>query len=120
MSSAAKSLFAFGVYLAGLGLVLLFVPNLLLQLFGVPPTIEVWIRIVGMMMLCLSVYYVLAAKREVTDFIRWTVPARVGVLIFFTLFVLLDWAPKPLLLFGLIDFAAAIWTWFALRADKRV
>lgn len=120
MSSAAKSLFAFGVYLAGLSLVLLFVPNLLLQFFGIPPTSEVWIRIVGMMMLCLSVYYTLAAKSEITNFIRWTVPARVGVLIFFSVFVLSGLAPKALLIFGLIDFASAIWTWFALRADKRV
>ncbi len=80
MSQAAKSLFVFGIYLCGLGLILLLVPNLILQLFGVPPTREVWIRINGMFVLCLSFYYVQAARHELTSFIRWTVPARIAVI----------------------------------------
>src|SRR5205823_2822523 len=73
MSQAAKSLFVFGIYLCGLGLILLLVPNLLLQVFGVSPTNEVWIRINGMFVLCLSFYYVQAARNRLTIFIRWTV-----------------------------------------------
>jgi len=61
MNTAAKTLFIFGIYLCGLGLVLLLVPNLVLQVFGVPPTHEVWIRINGMFVLCLSFYYVQGA-----------------------------------------------------------
>src|SRR5713226_1616926 len=52
MSQAEKSLFVFGIYLSGLGVVLLFFPNLLLRFFGVPPTNEVWIRINGMFVIC--------------------------------------------------------------------
>ena len=70
MSQAAKSLFVFGLYLCGLGLILLLVPNLLLRVFGVPPTNEVWIRVDGMFVPCLSFYYVKAARSELTDFIR--------------------------------------------------
>lgn len=80
MSQAAKSLFVFGIYLCGLGLILLLVPNLLLQLFGVPPTQEVWLRINDMFVLCLSFYYVQAARHELTNFIRWTIPARLAVI----------------------------------------
>jgi hypothetical protein len=54
MSRAASSLFVFAVYLVGLGLGLLLVPNLLLRAFGAPPTSEVWIRVIGMLVLCLS------------------------------------------------------------------
>src|SRR5919112_2435512 len=118
MSPAAKSLFVFGIYLCGLGLLLLLVPNLLLRAFGVPPTNEVWIRVVGMLVLCLSFYYVLAARSELTSFIRWTIPARVAVIFYFTAFVLLVSAPKALLLFGLIDLLAATWTWLALKKDE--
>ena len=118
MSQAAKSLFVFGVYLCGLGLILLFVPNLILQLFGVPPTHEVWIRINGMFVLCLSFYYVQVARNELTIFIRWTVWTRGAVIFFFAAFVLLVSAPKALLLFGLIDLLAAIWTWLALKKDE--
>ena len=117
MSQAAKSLFVFGIYLCGLGLILLLVPNLILQLVGVPPTNEVWIRINGMFVLCLSFYYVQAAQNELTRFIRWTVWARVAVIFYFAAFVLLVSAPKALLLFGLIDLLAALWTWLALKKD---
>jgi hypothetical protein len=118
MSRAAKSLFVFGVYLCGLGLLLLLVPNLLLRAFGAPPTDEVWIRVNGMFVLCLSFFYVLAARAELTSFIRWTVWGRAAVIVYFTAFVLLLSAPKPLLLFGLIDLLSAIWTWLALKKDE--
>jgi hypothetical protein len=118
MSQAAISLFVFGIYLCGLGLILLLVPNLILSVFGVPPTNEVWIRINGMFVLCLSFYYVQAARNELTVFIRWTVWTRGAVIIYFTAFVLLVSAPKALLLFGLIDLLSAIWTWLALKKDE--
>jgi uncharacterized membrane protein len=118
MSGAAKSLFVFAIYLCGLGLILLLVPNLLLQVFGVPPTNEVWIRINGMFLLCLSFYYIRAARSELTDFIRWTVWTRVAVIFYFAAFVLFVAAPKALLLFGLIDLLSAIWTWLALKRDQ--
>ena len=118
MSRAAKSLFVFGIYLCGLGLTLLLVPNLLLQVFRVPPTNEVWIRINGMFVLCLSFFYVKAARSELTLFIRWTAWARIGVIFFLAAFVLLVSAPKALLLFGSIDFVSAIWTLRALKKDE--
>jgi hypothetical protein len=117
MSHAAKSLFVFGIYLCGLGLLLLLVPNLILPLFGVPPTNEVWIRVNGMFVLCFSFYYVQAARHGLTSFIRWTVWARVAVIIYFASFVLLTAAPKALLLFGLVDLLAAVWTLLALKKD---
>ena len=106
------------MYLCGLGLILLFVPNLLLRVFGVPPTNEVWIRINGMFVLCLSFYYVRVARNELTIFIRWTVWARIAVIVYFAAFVLLVSAPKALLLFGLIDLLSAIWTRLALKKDE--
>ena len=110
-------MFVFGIYLCGLGLILLLVPNLILQFFGVPPTVEVWIRINGMFVLCLSFYYIRAARHELTNFIRWTVWGRAAVIFYFAAFVLLASAPKALLLFGLIDLLSASWTWLALKKD---
>ncbi|MGC2238997.1 MAG: hypothetical protein WA584_22780 [Pyrinomonadaceae bacterium] len=120
MSRAAKSLFVFAIYLCGLGFGLLLVPNLLLQIFGAPPTGEVWIRLNGMFVLCLSFYYIQAARNELTNFIRWTVLARVAVIFYFAAFVILVSAPRAILLFGLIDLLAAIWTWLALKKDKEI
>jgi hypothetical protein len=71
-----------------------------------------------MFVLCLSFYYVQAARRGLEVFIRWTVWGRAAVIVCFAAFVLLASAPRALLLFGLIDLLAAIWTWLALRKDE--
>jgi hypothetical protein len=117
MNTAAKSLFVFGIYLIGLGLVLLLFPNSFLRIFGVPPTNEIWIRVNGMFVICFAYYYIQAARHGVTVFIRWTVWGRAAVIVYFAAFVLRTGAPKPLLLFGVIDLLCATWTFLALRNE---
>ena len=118
MSRSARSVLAFAVYLFGLGLVLLVAPNVLLQLFGVPVTGEVWIRVVGMLVLFLGFYYSRAASREMTEFFRWTVFVRSTVIVFFTAFVLLGFVSPVLILFGAVDLLGAVWTGLALRSQR--
>ncbi len=118
MSNAARSVYVFGVYLLLLGLVLVLVPNLLLGMFFLPSTTEVWIRVVGMLILFLGIYYVQAARHALTDFFPWTVYVRSTVIVFFAAFVLLGLAPAPLILFGVFDLLGAIWTGMALRSSK--
>ena len=120
MNKAAFSVFAFSIYLLVLGAVLVAVPNLLLSVFGIAQTNEVWIRVVGMLVLILAYYYSTAARNNLTSFIRATVYGRISVLLFFIAFVALGFAPATLILFGVIDAAAAVWTALALRADQRV
>ena len=108
-------MFAFGCYLLALGTALILYPNGVLDLFGVAPTVEVWIRVTGMLVLILGAYDILAAIAELRQFFRWSVPLRASVIFFFSVFVLLGYAPPVLLLFGLIDLAGAAWTWVALR-----
>ena len=62
MSRAAKSLLVFGVYLTGLGMLLLIFPNVLLRIFGVPATNEIWIRVNGMFVICFAYYYIQTAR----------------------------------------------------------
>jgi hypothetical protein len=119
MSRAAKSLFVFGVYLVGLSGMLLLIPNWLIGMFGIAPTSEVWIRVVGMLVLFLSVYYIQSARSELTAFARWSVYVRASVIGFFGLFVLLDLAPAALIIFAVVDLAGAIWTALALRQDTQ-
>lgn len=118
MNRAARSLFIFGIYLGALGVLLLFFPNVLLRSFGAPATNEVWIRVNGMFVICLAYFYIQAARYGVTAFIRWTVWARAAVIIYFVAFVLLAGAPKPLLLFGVIDLLSAFWTFRSLQKDS--
>ena len=117
MSGPARSLLVFGIYVAALGVLLLLFPNLLLRTFGLPPTNEIWIRINGMFVICFAYYYIQTARHGLTDFIRWTVWGRAAVIIYFVAFVLLAGAPKPLLLFGVVDLVSATWTFMALQTD---
>jgi hypothetical protein len=115
MNRAAVSVFVFSIYLFILGAVLVVVPNVLLSIFGIAETNEVWIRVVGMLVLILGYYYSTAARNNLTAFIRATVHGRISVLVFFIAFVAFGWAPATLILFGVIDAAAAVWTAIALR-----
>jgi hypothetical protein len=112
------SVFVFGIYLLLLGAVLVIAPNFLLSIFQIPPTTEVWIRVAGMLVLFLGVYYVLAARADLRPFYAWTVPVRSTVILFLIAFVLLGYAPSQLILFGVIDLLGALWTLLALRASK--
>lgn len=117
MSKSALSVFVFGVYLLGLGLVLLVAPNFLLGLFGLPTTSEVWIRVTGMLVFLLGFYYTQSARKELTEFLRLTVIARSLVFLFFIAFVLLGYASPPLILFGAVDLLGAIWTGLTMRSS---
>src|SRR5690606_9497486 len=54
VSDPAKTVFAFGWYILVLGAALVLAPNLVLTSFGLPPTGEVWIRVVGMLLLFIA------------------------------------------------------------------
>ncbi len=118
MSKGARSVFVFGLYLVVLGIVLLVAPNVLLGMFVLPGTSEVWVHVTGMLVLFLGFYYVQAARKELTDFIRWTMYPRSTVILFFSAFVLLGLARAPLILFGVADLLGAIWTGLSLRTSK--
>ncbi len=117
MSRAARSLYVWSLYLLGLGVILVVIPNILLSLFGFPSTDQVWIRVVGVLVLVLAYYSYASANENNRSYFRWTVPGRIVVPILFVLFVLLNLAPPQLILFGLLDLAGALWTWQALRSE---
>lgn len=115
MNLAARTVFFFGVYLLGLGAILIFIPNVLLNIFGIAATNEVWIRVVGMLAWLLAFYYFRTSLRDTRTFFQDSVYVRSSVIVFFIVFVLAGWAPPALILFGVIDLLGAIWTAWALR-----
>ena len=86
MSRAAKSVFFFGIYVILFGVILVVAPNVLLKIFYVPETSEVWIRVVGMLVLFLGYFYIRASTNieGSTKFFRWTIYTRSSVIVFFT------------------------------------
>jgi len=117
MSPAARSMFVFSLYMFFVGLVLLIAPNLLLGIFGFPLAQDVWIRVVGLLAFLLGFYYLQAARAELRIFFTWTIPTRICVFVVFLAFVLMRMAAPALVIFGLVDLCAALWTAWALRAN---
>ena len=119
MSNAAKSIYAYGVYLiVALALPFLLIPDPLLALVGMPTPTDVWVRVLGMSVLFFGFYYIQAGRAELTPFFRWTIIGRYLVPVFFAAFVLLGFAPPILIAFGIPDILFTTWTALALREVK--
>ncbi|MCP3921752.1 MAG: hypothetical protein GY714_04125 [Desulfobacterales bacterium] len=119
MSKSARSIFFYSLYLVVLGLFLILVPNILLNLFRYPETSEVWIRVVGMLVILLGFYFFHSAINDLRVFFQATVYARASVPVFFVSFVLLDFAEPVLILFGAIDGLSGLWTQLALWSEVK-
>ena len=117
MSRAAFSIKASCVYILALGLALVLVPNLVLSLLRMPPTSEVWIRVLGVVVINIGIFFWVAARTEATVLFRTSVLVRPLALVWFGAFVALGLVSPMLMVFGLIEAAGALWTWLALRAD---
>ena len=117
MSGPARSIFIYAFYVVGLGATLLLVPNIPLPIFGLPQTNEVWVRVAGMTVIFLSIFYFVAARNEYRQTFVVSVPIRFSVPLFFAAFVIAGFAPWNLILFTPLDVAFAVWTWIALRRE---
>ena len=116
MSRAGISVICFGGWLlmGGLGLVL--VPDFALSLMGIPPPVDPWARLLGMVMLILAYYCIQAARSEMARFFRWSVHARVFGSLFIAALVLMGDGPPVLLMLSAIDIGSAAWTAWAVRS----
>jgi H+/Cl- antiporter ClcA len=115
MTPAAKTVCYFGFYLYCVALTLIFFPNVLLRLLGIPETSEVWIRIVGLLAGIIGYYYHRSGASGNRFFFRLTVQARILVFVVFLALALLRMASPMLIGFGVVDLLGAIWTWQALK-----
>lgn len=67
-------------------------------------TNEIWIRVVGLLLVLMAFYYIQAAQKELSEFFQWTVYACVSVIFFFITFVVLDLARLALIAFGAVAY----------------
>ncbi len=117
MKSSSTSVLVFGIYLIGMGLGFLLTPNMVLGIFGIPATDEVWPHVVGVLALVLASYYISAARADLKTFAKWTVPARIGVFVAFTGFVVAGLVGPVMIMLGAVDLLGALWTGWALKAE---
>jgi len=115
MDAAARSLVVFGAYLLLNAVGLVFTPNTMLALFGVPGTSEPWIRVLGLVVAVLGYYYVFAARHGLSAFYPATVHGS-GVAELVSLgLVVAKVAAWQLLIFGAVDLLGAVWTYLAIK-----
>ena len=115
MTPASRSVYYFGFYLLATAVTLTAFPNVLLSLIQVPETTEVWIRLLGVIVFALGLYYVFMAPANNALFNMLTVYVRSSAFVFFLAFVLIGLAPMQMMLFGVVDLACALWTYSAIR-----
>jgi hypothetical protein len=117
MSKATFSARVFAVYVVVVSTVLVVAPNVLLAIFGIASTSEVWIRVAGVLAFNIGIYAWVGAGHR--PFLEASVYTRALVCAAFVAFALLGLASPMIVLFGLIDLAGGVWTWLALKADAR-
>lgn len=119
MSKTAFTITASCCYILVLGLGLVLIPNLVLATLRMPPTNDVWIRVLGVVAINIGIFFWVAARTEAVALFHVSVIVRPLVLVWFGAFVLLGLASPMLLVFGVIEALGALWTWLTMKSEKR-
>jgi len=88
-----------------------------LPIVGIPQTNEVWIRVAGMTVIFLGIFYLVAALNEYRQIFVVSVGIRFAVVVFFAAFAIAGFAPWNLILLTPLDVLFAIWTLIELRRE---
>ncbi|MFX0010780.1 MAG: hypothetical protein ACFE9R_10725 [Candidatus Hermodarchaeota archaeon] len=120
-SHASKSMLFVGVYLIFLGFSCLFFPEFVLEGLGVYTVPDIFSRMTGMIFLVFSYIYIRTGLKDkgMEFFFLITAQERLTIPIFLTTFYLLGYAEWPIVAFGFFDMGLGIWTWIALKIDKK-
>ena len=117
MTPVARSVLIYSIYVFGLGATLMLAPNIPLPIFGLPQASEVWIRVAGMTVIFLGIFYAIAARNEYREIFVASVGIRFAVPIVFAGFVIAGFAPWNLILLTPLDVIFAVWTLVSLRGS---
>jgi hypothetical protein len=119
MSKASVSITAYSLYLAPAGLVMAFIPNVLVRVLSLPPIDGVWIRLFGFFAIMFAVKGYHGARLNLVSSMQLDVISRVGFTVFLVVLIVMGVAPPIMAIFGAIDLIAAVWTQIAIFVDKR-
>ena len=111
-----RSLYAQTAYVLVSGIPAVLAPNLILTLCGFPPTTDIWIRVLGLLLLAIAPYYYNMARHGNVPVVRATVQGRVFFSIGLLVLVGLKLGAWPLAALALSELALAGWTAWELKA----
>ena len=118
MTSSAKSLFFFGVYVVCTGLFFIIIPEKLISLTFLPAIPSGWARFIGLLALVIGSYEIFSARVNIKAFIKISVIVRLSFAIGTILLYAFGQMPIAIILFGGIDALGAIWTSMALKSEN--
>ncbi len=119
-SRAAFSMKCFAFYVVGIGSLFLLFPEVMHSLANIEPP-NVISRVFGLILVFLAYYYFKTARADkgMEPFFWATVHTRALAIFVLLVFMLLGFAGPLVVVFGLGDFAGAMWTFWALRRDAK-
>lgn len=120
MTRAGKSIFYFGFWVLACGFFLMVLPEYSLGMIGMILPDYIVVRLFGMILIFLSIYYFLAGKKpEFWPFFQITIFTRYSALVFVIVFVFMGLAKPYIIGFVIVDAIGATWTLIALIKDKK-
>lgn len=120
-SHASKSMLVCGIYLIFIGICCLFFPEFVLTGLGVNTAPDIFSRMCGMIFLIFSYIYICTGLKDegMEFFYLITARERMTIPIFLTTFYILGYANWILVVFGFFDMSFGLWTWIALKIDRK-
>jgi hypothetical protein len=120
MTRAGKSIFYFGFWVLACGVSLMFFPKFCLDMVGITMPDYITVRLFGMVLVYLSIYYFVAGRNPAFRTLYLTTAfTRSSALLVVIIFVLLDMAKPIVICFVIVDALGALWTALALRKDRQ-
>jgi hypothetical protein len=114
MSKAARTIYVWSIYALLIGTAMAIIPNVVLSALGVAETQEVWIRVLGVVVVVLALYYWDGARNEARHLFVASLLGRGFAAAAFIL-LWLTGGPWQLLIFGGAEVIGLTWTLTALR-----
>ncbi len=119
MSKTQISMLVFGIYLAILGLALMFFPQIISYVFTSDYSrIDMWTRMIGMLVLITSTYYIASAIYNIEAFFRLSIFTRLSAILVLIGFVVFLDAQVKVITVWVPDLVGAIWTWLTLSKEN--
>lgn len=119
MSGVSKSILIFGIYSLMMGIVLLFIPHLILPIFNLPVSGEPWLNLLGFVLVCSSYYYIRSGLSGNMQFALYTTHTRFAAPLIVAYLIATSKADWYFLSFGIVDGEGGLWTWFELKRNKQ-
>ena len=86
---------------------------------GIAETTEVWVRVVGVLVVVIGVLDILIARADLRIVIRWGIYLRSGAAASLVAFAIADLVEPGILIFAAVDALSVVWAVLALRAEAR-